>query len=222
MWMIFPRQKFNALLLCLNLCTCECCSMSVTFSSLFWQIWGCLPEGKMEESWWEKSGRVHADFVLWTPYFVEVNTGYFFRIPFGNHINHSLFCSDSVCCLPKVSAHTPRHKRNYIFSFPLYCTFMNVMFSHALPIIWFVKYIRVSLRIVFVRKCDLLQTSVKCSLCGEEAAQSSCPQGQQGLFLFPSLPLWDILTLGPINSNDLNFMFLFKHCLNTSITSNLH
>lgn len=99
MWMIFPRRKFNALLLCLNLCACECCSVSVTFLSLFWQIWGCLPEGKIEESWWEKSGRVHANFVLWTSYFVEVNTRYFFTIPFGNHINHSLFCSYSFCLL---------------------------------------------------------------------------------------------------------------------------
>lgn len=44
------------------------------------------------------------------------------------------------------------------------------------------------------------------------------------LFFSHSSPLWAVLTLGPINSNDLNFMFLFalllcciRHCLNASI-----
>lgn len=46
-------------------------------------------------------------------------------------IIHFFVLTASVCCLPKVSAHTSRHKRNYIFYFPLFCLFINVMFSPA-------------------------------------------------------------------------------------------
>lgn len=115
--------------------------MSVTFSSLFWQIWGCLPEGKIEVV-----GKSQREFMRILSFEHHILLRWMQGTFLGFHLEitsiiHFFVLTASVCCLPKVSAHTPPDIQNNVFSFSSFFFISYICECHVFPPLLIIHFV---------------------------------------------------------------------------------